>query len=454
MRLLHTFFNFGKTEEERGENVMDSVWKQTVLVPEFAPLKGDGVTDVLVIGGGLTGLLCARELKSAGVDCMLVEKGELCSGVTQNTTAKLTVQHGLIYHKLIRRFGTNSAKKYLQANQKALEKMKQLCQQTDCDYQTETSWVYAGKDPQKLLEELDALKRLGCKGQFLRTPPLPVSTVGAVGIENQGQFHPLKFAAFFAKDLPIFTHTKVQELAPGKVVTDHGVIRAKKIIVATHFPMLNQHGSYFLKLYQHRSYVLALKGANLPEGMYVDEAKDGLSFRRWGELLLLGGGGHRTGKQGGGWQELEEFARTHYPKGEIVARWAAQDCLPLDDVPYIGQYSARTPDLFVATGFQKWGMTTAMVAAMVLTDLVQGKENPYAKVFDPSRSILRPQLVINGAEAIWNLLTPTTPRCPHMGCALKYNPEEHSWDCPCHGSRFAEDGTLLDNPANSDLPKT
>lgn len=433
---------------------MDSLWKNTGKMPEFPALDGDRTTDVLIIGGGLAGLLCAYELKAAGVDCMLVEKDQICSGVTGSTTAKLTVQHGLIYHKLVKRFGTNSAKLYLQANQRALEKMKGLCQQTDCDYQTSTSYVYARKDPQKLLEELDALKRLGCKGQFLRTPPLPVSTVGAVGIEDQGQFHPLKFAAAVAADLPIFTHTKVQELAPGTAVTDRGMIRAKKIIVATHFPMLNKHGSYFLKMYQHRSYVLALKGARLPEGMYVDEAKDGLSFRTYGDLLLLGGGGHRTGKQGGGWQELEEFARKQYPKGEIVARWATQDCMTLDDVPYIGRYSARTPDLFVATGFQKWGMTTAMAAAMILTDLVQGKESPYAKVFDPSRSILRPQLLINGAEAIWNLMTPTAPRCPHMGCALKYNAEEHSWDCPCHGSRFSEEGTLLENPANADLRKT
>ena len=223
-----------------------------------------------------------------------------------------------------------------------------------------------------------------------------------------------------------------------------------KIIVTTHFPILNKHGSYFLKLYQHRSYVLALKGAQHLDGMYVDEDKKGLSFRTYGDLLLLGGGSHRTGKKGGNWHELEEFARKYYPSARVVSKWATQDCMSLDGVPYIGQYSKNTPDLYVATGFNKWGMSSSMVSAMILSDLVQGKPNEYAQVFSPSRSILRPQLAINALESTVGLLTPTAPRCPHLGCALKYNKAEHSWDCPCHGSRFSESGELINNPATDD----
>ena len=125
--------------------------------------------------------------------------------------------------------------------------------------------------------------------------------------------------------------------------------------------------------------------------------------------------------------------------------------MTLDGIPYIGRYSRRTPDLFVATGFNKWGMTSSMVAASILCDLVQDKENPYADVFRPDRSIMRKQLLTNGLETTANLLTPTAPRCPHLGCALKWNRQEHSWDCPCHGSRFTEEGTLLDNPATGNL---
>ena len=270
-------------------------------------------------------------------------------------------------------------------------------------------------------------------------------------LRDQGQFQPLKFAFEIAKDLPVYENTKVLELMPGKAVTNRGEIQCKRIIVATHFPILNKHGSYFLKLYQHRSYVLALEGAQNVNGMYVDEDKKGLSFRNFSNLLLLGGGSHRTGKKGGNWHELEAFAQTYYPSARIVGKWATQDCMTLDGVPYIGQYSNSTPDLYAATGFNKWGMTSSMVSAMILADLVQGKENEFASVFSPSRSILRPQLTVNAFESVMGLLTPTVPRCPHLGCALKYNAAEHSWDCPCHGSRFTEDGKLLDNPATNDL---
>ena len=241
-------------------------------------------------------------------------------------------------------------------------------------------------------------------------------------------------------------------LTKSGAVTEHGAIQANAVIVCTHFPFLNRHGSYFLKLYQQRSYVLALKNAPIPEGMLLDAQKNGLSFRHWGDTLLLGGGGHRTGKPGGGWAELEAFVQEHYPDAKIVSRWATQDCMSLDGLPYIGQYSASTPNLYVATGFNKWGMTTSMAAARILADLVCGRENPYSALFSPSRSILRPQLGINAAETTVNLLKPARKRCPHLGCALKWNPQEHSWDCPCHGSRFSGDGQLLDNPSTGDLP--
>lgn len=431
---------------------MDSLWTKTVQMPRFQALKNNLSTDVLIIGGGMAGLLCARQLKQAGVDCVLVEQDRLCGGVTKNTTAKITVQHGLIYHKLMDLFGVEKAKLYLQANQAALEQYEELCRDIDCDFEEQDAFVYSLTDRASLIKETAALKQLDVQAGFREEVSLPFPVAGAVRVKGQAQFHPLKFAAAVAEGLPIREHTKVLELMPGKAVTTGGTIRAKNIIVATHFPMLNKHGGYFLKLYQHRSYVLALKGVPTLPGMYVDETQTGLSFRMWGDLLLLGGGGHRTGKTGGNWRELEQFAARHFPKAQIVARWATQDCMTLDGVPYIGRYSKRTPGLYVAAGFNKWGMTSSMVAAMLLTDLVQERENPWAALFDPSRSILHPQLGVNAAESTLNLLTPTAPRCPHLGCALKYNRVEHSWDCPCHGSRFDEEGAVLDNPAADDKP--
>jgi len=194
-----------------------------------------------------------------------------------------------------------------------------------------------------------------------------------------------------------------------------------------------------------------LKGAQNVNGMYVDESEAGLSFRNHGELLILGGGDHRTGKNGGKWSELRQFVKEHYPGAEEQYMWATQDCMTLDGIPYIGHYSKSTPNIYVATGFNKWGMTSSMVSAMILTDMVLGRRNEYAPVFSPQRSILKPQLLVNGAEAITNLLSPNTKRCSHMGCALKWNPTEQTWDCPCHGSRFNKNGALIDNPATRPL---
>lgn len=431
---------------------MESVWEKTSQHTRFSELEGNVNTDVLIVGGGITGILCALKLKENGVDCLLVEAKEVCGSITKNTTAKITVGHGLIYDKLLRRFGEEKARLYLEAQLGAGMEYKRLCNNIDCDYETKDSYVYSLYDKNRIEREILALNRLGVKALFSTAQELPFKVAGAVKVQAQAQFNPLKFLFAVAKDLPICENTKITGFKPNKAATNSGTITYKKLIIATHFPILNKHGLYFLKLFQHRSYVLALKGAQLPNGMYVDESDKGLSFRTYGDLLLLGGGGHRTGKQGGNWQELESFAKKYYPKATVVGKWATQDCMSLDGASYVGRYSKLMPDVYVATGFNKWGMTNAMAAANILCDLVQDKENPFAAAFSPSRSVLHPQLAVNAFESTIGLLTPTAPRCPHLGCALKYNRAEHTWDCPCHGSRFAEDGTLIDNPATDDRP--
>lgn len=429
---------------------MNSVWSESAEQLRFEPLKGNISTDVLVIGGGMAGILCAYMLKNAGADCILVEAKRICGGVTKNTTAKITLQHGLIYDKLIKQLGQEKARLYLESQMKACGEFERLCRSVECDYEKKNSYVYSLDDRAKIEKEVAALASLGVKAEFCESINLPFRVAGAVKVGNQAEFNPLKFAFEIAKGLPIYENTKIRELMPDKAVTEYGEIGFRKAIVATHFPILNKHGAYFIKMYQHRSYVLALEGAENVDGMYVDEAEKGLSFRNYGNLLLLGGGAHRTGKKGGSFAELEAFTRKNYPSAKIKYRWATQDCMTLDGVPYIGQYSKSTPQLYAATGFNKWGMTSSMVSAMILTDLVQEKSNKYASVFNPSRSMLHPQLAVNAFETVTGLLTPTAPRCPHLGCALKYNSAEHSWDCPCHGSRFTENGELIDNPATDD----
>ncbi len=433
-----------------GDIMNKSIWHESESFKKISSLNGDISTDVLIIGGGITGILTAFLLQNAGVDYILAEQNRICKGVTANTTAKITVGHGFCYQKILALRGIKTAKGYYLANQKAFQELSQLCSNIDCDYHIKNNYVYSS-DFAKIEKELSALKKIGANAKFCEDLAIPIKNIGAVCLENQAEFNPFKFLSFISEDLKIFENTKVLELLGTTAVTEKGKIKAKRIVVATHFPIINKHGSYFLKLYQHRSYVLALKNAQNVEGMYVDEKDTGMSFRNQGDLLLLGGGGHRTGKQGGSYKQLREFARIHYPNAKEVASWATQDCITLDRVGYIGEYSANTENMYVATGFNKWGMTNAMCAAQILRDMLCEKENEFSPVFNPSRSILKPQLALNGFETVTNFLIPTTKRCPHLGCALKWNKYERSWDCACHGSRFSSDGKLLNGPATDGL---
>lgn len=432
---------------------MKSLWNENISRPDFPTMKNDIKTDVLIIGGGIAGILTAYFLQEKGVPYVLAEKDRICCGTTGNTTAKITFQHGLIYDKILRNEGLEKAKAYLQANRKAFEKYAELCKNIDCDYEIKDNYVYSLDDRKKLANEMNALSKIGYDAVFAKRLPLPINVAGAVCFKNQAQFHPLKFLFSIAKGLTIYEHTFVREMIGTTAVIGGGKIHADKVIVTTHFPFINKHGSYFLKLYQHRSYVIALENAQNVDGMYVDECKTGYSFRNYNNLLLLGGGGHRTGKNGGNWNELRRFKEKYYPDSTEKYFWAAQDCISLDSIPYIGRYSKNTPNLYTASGFNKWGMTGAMLSAMLLSDMVCGIGSEFEEVFSPSRNIIKPQLFINGFEAAKNMITPTKKRCPHLGCALKWNPDEHSWDCACHGSRFSENGKVLDNPANGDLKK-
>ena len=430
---------------------MESVWSDSVNLPKFKTLQGNIKTDVLIIGGGMAGILCAYLLSQKGVNYVLVEANSIGCGITKNTTAKITSQHGLIYDKLIKCYGIEKATMYYNANQLAIEKYRELCKNISCDFEEKDAFVYSLKDRAKIEKEIVATRKLGIISEFVEKILLPISIKGAIKFTNQAQFNPLKFINSISAGLNIYEKTFVKEIEGNTAKTEKGNITAKKIIVATHFPFINKHGSYFLKLYQHRSYVIALENAPNINGMYVDEAEKGMSFRNYNNLLLVGGGDHRTGKIGGGWNELRNFIKNNYPNSSEKYHWATQDCMSLDGIPYIGHYSKNTHDLYVATGFNKWGMTSSMVSAIILSDMVTGKRNEYAQVFSPHRSIIKPQLFINAFESTLSLLTPTTKRCSHMGCALKWNKLEHTWDCPCHGSRFDQNGEIIDNPSTKKL---
>ncbi len=429
---------------------MDFLWTQGLTPPAFPALDGDRNTDVLVIGGGMAGVLCALHLQQAGVDSILVEGKQLGSGVTKGTTAVLTAQHDTLYQELIQRFGAEKAALYLQANLRAVAHFRALSQHISCDFEEKPSLMYTQGDKTQLEQEAAAVRSLGFDAAFITKTPLPFPVAGAVRYPGMAQFHPLKFLYQAAAGLSIYENTFVRRLEGTTAFTEHGTIHAKKVIIATHFPFVNRHGLYFAKLYQRRSYVIALENAPDLGCTIADAAESGVYLRNYHGLLLVGGGDHRTGQQGDGFSAPRAFAARYFPGARQKYYWANQDCVSLDGAPYIGPYSSALPDVFVAAGFNLWGMTSSMLAAEILTDMALGKENRFAPAFRPDRRMYGAQLFANMGTTLLDFVSPTAKRCPHMGCALRWNPEEHSWDCPCHGSRFDAHGGLLDNPARRD----
>ena len=474
---------------------MESIWSQTCQIEEREPLHGDTKTEIAVIGAGMAGVLIASGLREAGCRVMVLEAARIAGGQTRNTTAKVTSQHGMIYQTLIQRFGKDKAGQYALANEAAIAEYRRLInmQSIDCDFEERDAYVYGG-DLEQLRTEADASASLGLPASFVEDTALPFTVAGAVRFTHQAQFHPLKFLRHISEPLTIYENTPVRSVEGQLIHTDRGDVRAERMVFACHYPFLNFPGMYFARMHQERSYVLALENATQMDGMWIGAGEGAYSFRNYGNLLLLGGGGHRCGDNsaGGKYELLRQKAREWFPQSREIAHWSAQDCMTADGVPYIGRYAADRPDWYVATGFQKWGMTGAMVSALLLRDLICGVRNPYAEVFDPGRfdAAAVSGIACEGGQAAKGLakrffqipweqaetippghggvaflngekrgvfrdesgsVHPVGLRCPHMGCQVEWNPDERSWDCPCHGSRFDRFGKLISGPAQEGL---
>lgn len=476
---------------------MKSIWKKTTTLAQRDSLPGDMEVEAAIIGAGLAGILIAYFLEQKGIKTIILEGDTIASGQTGNTTAKITSQHALIYDKLIKAFGKEKAKQYATANQTAIESYRELIAKhnIDCDFENLPAFIYSTRDAAPLEKEALAAKTLGIPADFTTQTKLPFPVEGAVRFDQQAQFDPLKFIAALSKELTIYEHTKVLSVEGQSIITDKGTVTARDIIFASHYPFMNKPGYYFIRMHQERSYALALANASKLDGMYKGIDEDGLSFRNSGDLLILGGGKHRTGENSMGdkYAMLREKAKDFWPDSKEITCWSAQDCITVDGVPYIGQFSRSTPHWYVATGFGKWGMTTSMVAAHIISDEITGQTNPYAQVFSPLRITLPASAqtsLEDGLQAVKGLSrqlfvsahteidalpnghggiveykgekvgvykTPdgetflVSTRCPHLGCQVEWNPDERSWDCPCHGSRFDYTGKLIDNPAQTDL---
>lgn len=476
------------------------IWTRDFSIPAQKTLDGDITADVAIIGGGLCGILTAYRLRQKGIRAVILEANRVAGGATGYTTAKITSQHNLIYNRLIKAWGWDMARVFAGLNQAAIEEYAEIVGELaiDCDFKRLPAYVYSLEDTKNVRLEAKAASELGIGARFVTSAELPLPVTGAVEFNNQAQFDPVKFIARIIESMDIYENTQALSVNHGEIITLRGRVSAGRVVVCAHYPFINAPGYYFMKLHQDRSYVLALGKCLELGGMYIEENGRGLSFRSHKNFMLLGGGGHRTGENenGGSYEILRRTAGRLYPQSTEICHWSNQDCTTPDSVPYIGRYSKDIPDLYVATGFNKWGMTGCMCAADLISGLICGQSGLHGeKLFSPQRfkwDAMAGGVASDGIKAVSGLaggllpktedsvdalsrgqgkitrmgdeavaaykdesgeLFTLTPRCSHMGCKLSFNPDESSWDCSCHGSRFDHTGKVLNGPAMKELEK-
>lgn len=449
---------------------MESIWKQQLELPKGNMLQENIYKKNVVIGAGMAGILIAYLLQECGQEVVVLEADTIASGQTSNTTAKITSQHNLIYAYLIEKFGEEKALQYARANENAIREYERIIQKEkiECHFRRCSAHLYTKKADKipELENEVQAARLCGIEAEFTKETELPFSIEGAVKFKGQAQFHPLEFIKKISEQLTIYENSRVTKIDGSCVFTEHGMVEAEQLIFACHYPWLLTPGYYFLRMHQERNYVVALEVENPMKGMYLGVDTDAYSFRGLEQggknIVILGGGNHRTGENtiGGKYSLLREHGKQWYPGSNETAHWSAQDCMSLDRIPYIGYFSSDIPNWYVATGFGKWGMTSSMVAAQIITDMIRGLENENEEVFKPQRfpvTAISGSLTENTAKAVKGLskqlLTgeEVPSKCSHMGCKLEKNADEGTWECPCHGSGYTAEGKLLRGPAQENL---
>lgn len=484
-------------------------WMASTSLIDYPALNEDLKLDVAIVGGGMTGLLCAYLLNQKGVKTAIIEADRILQGTTGHTTAKITSQHGLIYNKVKNQISEEIARQYAEANESAIRMIETIATENNiqCDFVPQSAYVYTLEDAyvDKIYDEANVASTFGIAATYLEEIPLPFPIKAAVRFDNQAQFHPRKFLLALAKNFTqsggqLFEQSRVIDIEENGnyvLTTAQGKkVFADKVIIASHYPFYNKHGLYFSRIYTERSYVVAIKAKdNYPGGMYITAEDPGRSLRSQssdnGDLIFVGGEHHKTG-QGEEtvkhYDALVDFANKNYTVMDIPYRWSTQDCMTLDGLPYVGHFTSDTPNLYIATGYGKWGMTNSMASSTILRDLIVDGKSAWQDAYNPSRETIiasaksfivenlnvadkliegkispLPQKVdikpgegkiieANGQRAgayrdEQGLLHVVDTTCTHMGCELNWNSAEKSWDCPCHGSRFSIEGDVIEGPA-------
>ncbi|MEN6317097.1 MAG: FAD-dependent oxidoreductase [Clostridiaceae bacterium] len=486
-----------------------SYWMASTPGTDYPVLDKDIKVDIAIIGGGFVGISTAYMFSKEGLKVVIIEADRILQGTTGHTTAKITSQHGLIYNKIKSQMSEEFAKQYADANETAIRMIEKIAKENEieCDYTPQSAYDFTYRDGyvDKISEEVKVASSLGIKATYLEEIPLPFKIKAAVRFDNQAQFHPRKYLLHLAEYISkhgcqIFEQSRVVNIEEGDryiLITNKGKkVTAEKVIIASHYPCYNKAGMYFARIWPDRSYVLAARvKEKYPGGMYITAEEPGRSLRSQksddGELILIGGEHHKTG-QGEDtikhYEALVDYSNKNFTVEDIPYRWSTQDCMTLDDVPYIGHFTSDTPNMYIATGFGKWGMTNSTVSSLILRDLIIAGKSPWQDVYNPSRKTLAASaktFVVENLNVAKELIKGKTSRlpddvdinadegkvieaegqragaykdehgtmhivnttCTHMGCELMWNSAEKSWDCPCHGSRFSYEGDIIEGPA-------
>lgn len=464
-----------------------SFWIDKFNLKNYESLNEDITTEVCVIGGGITGITSAYYLSKKGLDVTILEKDFLASKTTGHTTGKVSVQQGLFYKYLLDNYGVQFTEKYLKANVDALKNVEEIItsNKISCDFEKRDSYIYTCM-PQKYKEiedEVNICKQLGLKASFEKNIELPINIQGAIKTKNQAQFNPIKYLDGLCESInkngaKIYENSQVTgyKKADGKyevlVRTKKGEYKvfADKVIVATRYPIFNFPGMFFIKNYQELEYAICAEVNKDIEdlGMYLSADTPSISYRSvldesGKRYLFVIGNGNKTGincNNSNNYQFLEDNLRNTFGDYNILYKWTAEDCISLDKIPYIGKYSRLLKDMYVATGFKKWGLTTSSIAANIITNKILNQSDKYSVIFNSNR--LKP---IKNKEEMKNMIKDTCNSlikerfiekngkryCTHLGCELEYNKTTDTWDCPCHGSRFEKNGKLIDGPSQKNL---
>jgi glycine/D-amino acid oxidase-like deaminating enzyme/nitrite reductase/ring-hydroxylating ferredoxin subunit len=481
-----------------------SLWLSALPASPRPPLTGKHTFDVAVVGGGITGLTTALLLKRRGLTVVVLEADRVASGVSGNNTAKVTALQSTVYSQIRRAHGIAAATDYATASQTAVAQVADLVklEGISCDLRRAPAVTYAYTESEvpSVDHELITARQVGLPVRTTADVDLPFDVHAAIRLDDQLTLHPVKYLLGLADAIDgdgslVCEHSRVLDVTGTRLSTTDGQVDATRIVIATHYPTLDR-GLYFARMELTRAYCIAARVSTPPSCLAISTGNPSWSIAAHEDKLILAGQSHPTGTPAvEPFRRLEDFARRHWQISEITHRWSAQDPTSYDHLPMIGTYTPGNTTIFTATGYMKWGLTSGTFAASLLADLVTDKPNDLAERFSPHRLTLKslPELVKKNAEVAVQLvsdrvlpadatssehlppdqahvirdglgktgvyrdpegqLLAVSMRCTHLGCLVRFNAAERSWDCPCHGSRFDVDGAVLEGPATRPLPR-